>query len=333
MSFKLLCCDGGGIRGLMTALLIENLDRDFGVIGTADGFAGTSTGGLIALALANKVPINRIIQVYEYEGENIFKPNDWLLDEAAKAPNGSPGQPQGLESGPGYFFCQYTNTGLIDIAHRLLGKKRLSDMTKYVAVNSARLWDGASWQAATLSNAPDNDYRDVMLRDAALATSAAPTYFPPCAIEGLGYFADGGTFANNPVMAALADAFGGGCCDTLGNVRALSLGTGVVPQGIPPGKIDNPLDWGATWWMDPWASRPVPAMPLLNLMMDATAQVAAGEARHLLGDGFCRGNVPLHSNIPLDGWRQVGELRAAAETYMQSDAWRMVRGWVRSHWV
>ncbi len=57
MAFKILSSDGGGIRGLITVLLIQNLDEDFDVISKADGFAGTSTGGLISLGLANGVAI------------------------------------------------------------------------------------------------------------------------------------------------------------------------------------------------------------------------------------------------------------------------------------
>ncbi|SEP36711.1 patatin-like phospholipase family protein [Nitrosovibrio sp. Nv6] len=53
MTFKIICCDGGGIGGLMTALLLQDLDNQFGVVAKADGFAGTSTGGLIALGLVN----------------------------------------------------------------------------------------------------------------------------------------------------------------------------------------------------------------------------------------------------------------------------------------
>ena len=61
MTFKILCCDGGGIRGLVTALLIKDLDthvKDF--VANADGFAGTSTGGLIALGLAHGKSIDDI---------------------------------------------------------------------------------------------------------------------------------------------------------------------------------------------------------------------------------------------------------------------------------
>ncbi|MFP3617169.1 patatin-like phospholipase family protein, partial [Paraburkholderia sp. SIMBA_050] len=68
MTFKILSCDGGGIRGLITALLIQDLDRRSQIIARADGFAGTSTGGLIALGLANGVSISEIVDIYRTKG-------------------------------------------------------------------------------------------------------------------------------------------------------------------------------------------------------------------------------------------------------------------------
>jgi patatin-like phospholipase/acyl hydrolase len=59
MTFKILSCDGGGIRGLITALLIQDLDRRSQIIARADGFAGTSTGGLIALGSRTAYPFPR----------------------------------------------------------------------------------------------------------------------------------------------------------------------------------------------------------------------------------------------------------------------------------
>ncbi len=78
MAFKIICCDGGSIRGLMTALLLQDLDKQFGVVAKADGFAGTSTGGLIALGWASNIPINDIVSIYETQGSTIFRPNGWL---------------------------------------------------------------------------------------------------------------------------------------------------------------------------------------------------------------------------------------------------------------
>lgn len=85
---------------MITALLIQDLDQRYGVISKADGFAGTSTGGLIALALANEVSIGRIIKIYENEGSKIFEPNGWLLEEKARKP-ATRGELETFGSGPG----------------------------------------------------------------------------------------------------------------------------------------------------------------------------------------------------------------------------------------
>lgn len=332
MTFKLLCCDGGGIRGLITALLIQELDKHHGVISKADGFAGTSTGALIALGLANDVAIGDIINIYKNQGSTIFEPNGWLLEEKERT-RPVPQTIEELGSGPGFLSCQYKNDGLIKIATSLLGDRRLSDANKYVAANTARLWDGTSWEPATFSNSSNNPYSGIKMRDAALATSAAPTYFPPYEIGQFGYFADGGVFANNPSMTAIGDALSGGRVASLDNVRVLSLGTGLVPQGIAPDSVSNPLNWGVTHWMWPWQSNQVPAMALLSLMMDCTAKVATSEAQQLLADNFHRGNVDLPEPFPLDDWKQVAKLEQYTKAYMSSKDWQCVQEWVVKNWV
>lgn len=344
MTFKLLCCDGGGIRGLITAMLIQDLEQSHRIISKADGFAGTSTGGLIALALANDVPITTIVNVYEKDGEQIFQPNGWLLEEKAQSPESAArNNLEALGSGPGFLSCQYKNDGLHDIARTLLHNKCLSDVKKYIAINTARLWDGKSksWNAATFSNSANNPYRSVEMKDAALATSAAPTYFPPYKIDQFGFFADGGTFANNPCMTAIADALAGRWFNSVDEVRVLSLGTGIVHQGIAPEifseLLSEPLDWGVTHWMSPWpyggVPERVPAMALLDLMMAGTSQAATQEATQILAQHqFCRANVILPEPIGLDDWQKVDKLIYYTEKYIKSSDWQQIRAWVVAHW-
>lgn len=326
MAFKLLCCDGGGIRGVMTAMLIADLDKHFNVIAKSNGFAGTSTGGLIALALAKGVDIKTILDVYLNDGSTIFTENGWL----PRAGSVDAQAQKLLGAGPGYFECQYTDTGLLSVANGLLGSSLLSDATKFVAVNSAQLWNGTSWMAQTLSNAKGNAFAGVSMVDAALATSAAPTYFPPHEIPGYGYFADGGLFANNPTMAAVAELSRIG--QSPSGVLAISLGTGISASGIQPSAIPDPLSWGTTTWMWPDASGGVPAMALMNLMFDATEQAATTQAQQFLGGNVVRGNVTLPKPYPLDDWKDVLQLVALANAYMQSSEWQQIRTWVGKNW-
>lgn len=338
MAFKILSCDGGGIRGLITALLIQDLDTKFGIIAHADGFAGTSTGGLLALGLANGVPIGKIVDIYLNQGSIVFTPNGWLLENKQQQ------RPMGasiaeLAEGPGFFASQYVNTGLKTIAQNLLGSALLSSAKKFVAVNSARLWDGTRWIPCTFSNGQNNLYRNIAMVDAALATSAAPTYFPPYRVASsaydYGYFADGGVFANNPSITAVTELLYQKIVPDQGQIRMLSLGTGDTPQGIPPEAVGNPLDWGVTSWLYPWNSGPngvIPAMALFNLTLDATAELAAIQAGELLGKAYQRGNVRLDTPYPLDDWKNVQQLVEATNKYMNTPAWQRVRTWVKQFW-
>lgn len=326
MTFNLLCCDGGGIRGIITAMLIADLDKNFNVIARSNGFAGTSTGGLIALALANGVDIGTIQNVYLTDGSTIFTENGWLPAAGSTEARAK----ELLGSGPGFLECEYTSSGLLSVAEGLLGTSTLADASRFVAVNSAQLWNGTSWMAQTLSNAADNPFAGVAMVDAALATSAAPTYFPPHEIAGFGYFADGGVFANNPTMAAVAEL-----CRTgynPGDILVLSLGTGISASGIPSAAVGNPLDWGTTKWMWPETSEGVPGMALMNLMFDATQQAATVQAEQFLGGNIVRGNVTLPAPYPLDDYQDIQQLVDLTNAYIESSAWQQVSDWVGANW-
>ena len=336
MTFKILSCDGGGIRGLITAMLIEDLDASEGVISNADGYAGTSTGGLIALGLANGVPINNIVDIYKNDGKTIFETNSWFENSlSADAVDAHPAELAALGSGPGMIWTQYKNDGLKRIAANLLGGATMDSSAKLVLVNSARLWDPAKggWDAATISSAANNQYKKMLMQDAALATSAAPTYFPPYQVGADGYFADGGLFANNPAVTAISEALSGGFVSQQSDLRVLSLGTGITPQGIQAKDVSNPLRWGVTHWLWPMASGDIPATALLALTMDATAEVANINASKMLGTHYCRGNVRLPEPYGLDDWKNISDLLIWTQKYIASPEWSIVKKWVSQNWT
>jgi len=80
--YRILSLDGGGIRGIVTAIVLERLNSENGLKGWLDSIdliAGTSTGGLLALGLAHGLDIRQIRQLYEEKGDRIFD-DSWLDD-------------------------------------------------------------------------------------------------------------------------------------------------------------------------------------------------------------------------------------------------------------
>ena len=73
-TYRILSCDGGGIRGVITTKLLQDLDLS--VIKNMDLFAGTSTGSIIAIGLASGVPIDTIVELYSSQKacSKIFQP-------------------------------------------------------------------------------------------------------------------------------------------------------------------------------------------------------------------------------------------------------------------
>ncbi len=342
MTYKILCCDGGGIRGLVTILLIQDLVKireDF--LDKANGFAGTSTGGVVALGLAKGVNLEDILNVYKNQGKEIFTQNTAIKKRGEKGKSA-------LIKRRGLGVCKYSSVGLEKVATRLLQNSKLSDSRKMIAINTVQLWDGKSWQPRTLSNLGKNSFRNMSMVDALLATSAAPTFLPPHEIKKFGYFVDGGLFANNPSMSAVCEALGSGTVDKLSDIRVLSLGTGRNPQGIPPQVLNDkgykpghPLRWGALNWLWPksWPkskrlSAKVPPQALINLLLDCTSDNTTKEASKLLGDAYCRANVPLKQPYDLDDYaiKDIQGLEMLTRRYMKTKAWQNVRNWVSQNW-
>jgi patatin-like phospholipase/acyl hydrolase len=124
------------------------------------------------------------------------------------------------------------------------------------------------------------DHEAVRCRDAARATSAAPTYFEPALIDVQGNqraLIDGGVFVNSPVVSAYAEALKLYPNEPL---MVVSLGTGELVRPIP---YESAKDWGQAGWV----------MPLLDCMFDGATKAANHQMRMFLGDRYVRLQVTL----------------------------------------
>ena len=217
---KVLALDGGGIRGLIPALVLAEIERRTGraVHQLVDLVAGTSTGAILACALTrpDPLPAARIAELYVEEGPRIFDRS--LLKR--------------ITSGGGYLDERYDDDGLRAVLEHWLGTSRLADADPALLITVYDL----ERRRAVLLRRDD----DLSMVEAAHASSAAPTYFEPVRAGGA-TLVDGGVFAINP--AALAYAEVGGKLDVL-----LSLGTGAMTRPLPFDKVSR---WGRLEWAQP----------------------------------------------------------------------------------
>lgn len=211
---QILAVKGGGVRGLLTAKLGERLERamegwDTGV----DLFAGTSTGGIIALARAARVPWKKIVKLYRKNAGRIFGLE--LETIAAGSVLRAFGERRAL----------YSNDGLRSVLEETFEDLRLGDLKSDVLIPALKTGEGP-WETTWFTRQEHGNERVV---DVALATSAAPFYLPQ--VRG---YVDGGVVANDPSLFALirgVKQLGSGDLANLagalnGAVTMLTLGSG-----------------------------------------------------------------------------------------------------------
>jgi patatin-like phospholipase/acyl hydrolase len=216
---KVLAIDGGGIRGLIPALVLAEIERRTGRLAgeLVDLVAGTSTGAIIACGVTkpDPLPAERIAEIYVEDGPRIFHRS--LLKR--------------ITSVDGLIDERYDDSGLVASLERHLGPARLPDARPPLLLTA---YDIERRQAVFLRR------EDVTMAAAARASCAAPTYFEPVRVDGAA-LVDGGVFAVNPAVCAYADV--GGELEVL-----LSLGTGEHTQPLP---LEEVKGWGQLEWARP----------------------------------------------------------------------------------
>lgn len=236
-TFKILSIDGGGIKGLYPARILEQIEKQ-SQIKIADHFdmiCGTSTGGLIALALSIKKPASEIVSLYQEKGQFIFPEPKNKFQRFS----------QNIRQL--FFGGKYKNKALEKALNELFGKKTLKEASTYLCIPSFNLTLG---MPRVFKNPHGTFFKDsdITMVDAALATSAAPSYLPIHQINNALY-CDGGMWANNPALCGLLEAldYFVGEEKEYDNYKILSLPTIPIPTGWPgeyTQKEKSLADWG-----------------------------------------------------------------------------------------
>jgi patatin-like phospholipase/acyl hydrolase len=300
---RVLSIDGGGIRGIIPAIVLAAIEQRTGrpVATLFDLMAGTSTGGILAAALARpgddgspRFAARELIGLYEAEGPEIF---DRSLAKQVRSVGGLIDE-------------RYDAGGLERALERYLGEARLSESLTGVFITAYDIEARAAFffRSSRASNDPADDYT---LASAARATAAAPTYFEPARVTDVAGRAtraliDGGVFATNPAMCAFAEVARAGREDELDLV--VSLGTGSHTDAL---RYDDVRSWGSLEW----------ARPIIDVVFDGVADTVDFQLAQLLDDGrYVRLQTPLESaSDALDdaSERNIAALRREGELLVQ----------------
>ena len=233
---RVLSLAGGGFLGLYTAVVLEGLEARAGapLARRFDLLAGTSIGGLLALALAYEIPMARLVRLFTEHGSAVFP--------SRALPSGALGRLLDLSRsvrGP-----KYSGEALREALQAEIGDQQLADALHRVVVPAVDV--GLCQTKVFKTPHTPASHGDGLLRavDVAMAACAAPAYFPSVRI-GRHIYADGGLFAVAPDQVALHELEHFMGVDP-GRVSMLSIGTPTARYRPAEGVRD---DTGAVGWL------------------------------------------------------------------------------------
>ncbi|KAJ9063420.1 hypothetical protein DSO57_1000013 [Entomophthora muscae] len=268
--FRILAIDGGGVRGILPAAILRQLEVEAGkpISEMFDLIAGTSTGAILATMLAlpeskgstkPKFSANDGVGLYLDRCPEIF--HTTLLRR--------------IKTLSGLASAQYSGACKRKVLEEYMGDTRISDLLVDIIVPSFDIREGRPYffKSSKARRDPKCDY---LLTDVLDATSSAPTYFAPHKVEGydapkeFGYrsFVDGALTANSPALCALAEAYRNYGADPA-NTVLVSLGCGASEVGVDHEVAKH---WGGLSW--------APFFP--NVMLSSSVNTVHYQLAHVV---------------------------------------------------
>lgn len=272
---RILSVDGGGIRGIIPGTILAQLEK---ILNKFDGtnrkigeyfdmVAGTSTGGILACLYLTpdgngkaKYTAAEALDLYLNKGHVIF---DRTFMEK-------------ILSAGGIIRQKYDDEPIYELLTEYFGDETIANFIRPSLITSYEITDRKA-VFFTSADAHEDAMNNFFIRDAARATSAAPTYFPPAHITSMNgekfTLVDGGMFANNPALCAYAEArktnFSVLLNDkdkkdkpTAADMIIVSLGTGSVKKSY---HYDDFKNAGEIKWLE----------PVIDILMSGNSETVA----------------------------------------------------------
>lgn len=262
---KILSIDGGGIRGILPATILTEIERiaKKPISAMFDLVAGTSTGGMLALGLNapddKGLPRHSALSLkalYEEKGREIFQKSLWRQ----------------VSTLAGLLDTEYGHNFLEEILDEYLGESYLSDSLSKTLITSYDIGNREPF----IFRSWENKFRNISMKDAGRATSAAPTYFEPAVLTISGderTLIDGGVFLNNPALSAYLEAVR--IFPEEKDFMLVSLGTG---ENTKPISYEEARSWGKIEW----------AVPIFDVIFDGLNDAIDYHLNQILGHNYYR---------------------------------------------
>lgn len=263
-TFHILALDGGGTRGIYSAQFLTKVEQllNVRIKDCFDLIVGTSTGAIIAGAVVSDIPMIEIVELFEIEAPDIFR-NRWYRNPL--------------------FVSKYSDEIFAQIIAKHIPAKPLSEISTPLMITTSEITksDLHIFRSSYAEKLAELDYSDgdVCLRDAIVASCAAPTFFAPKQVKNR-LFADGGLWANNPSVAAYTEAltnFG----KQATQVKLISIGTGHSVS-----MYQKRRGWG---FLLGWGG-----IKLISYVMTLQSHASANMVKLLLKDNYLRINPPIN---------------------------------------
>jgi patatin-like phospholipase/acyl hydrolase len=274
---RILSLDGGGIRGILSGIVLtqieQKLQKKMGdpkvkLSDMFDFMAGTSTGGILALAYLTpneenrpKLTAQEAVNIYLDRGDDIFDATIW----------------QKIKSVNGLTDEKYNASKLEEVLEDTFGELKLSNLLKPCIISSYDIRNGKPHFFK--QHKSTNDIYNFKIKDVARATSAAPNYFEAARVKNdIGTFyplIDGGVFVNNPSLVAYSEVRSMTFenienSPSAKNMMIVSIGTGSVSKGYDYEKAKN---WGAIGWIK----------PIIEIMMSGNSKTVHYHLKQIFG--------------------------------------------------
>jgi uncharacterized protein len=305
-SFRILSLDGGGILGTYSAAVLSYIEQaaNVQIARYFDLITGTSTGGLIALALAMDTPATKVLEIYKEKGSQIF-PYAGLHRRLFR-------RIQHL------LKPKWSLVRLEEVVHEIVGDGELKDAKRYLVIPSFECTYGKAHLFRTPHHPSFKPDEKRKLESVGLATAAAPTFFPAFTSKNSKRtYLDGGVWANHPILVGTLEAI-----RWLGKmpqqIKLLSIGVTTEPfYATQRGrKFGGILTWN---------------VGLIALLMQAQATGSQLLTEDLLGDRLITINTFVEpGRFRIDDASMVDELAAIGKTAGEKNLDRVVREFITS---